>query len=66
MHNSSNTFEQKPEGTCRIDRTEARENSLGSITADRATAARYDSCHEQQAWQNKTSEMYPDPDEIPY
>ena len=63
MHNSSSTFEQKKEGTCRIDRTEARENALSSVAADGATllsAARYDSCHEQQAWQkNLTLKMYP-------
>ena len=63
MHNSSSTFQQKQEGTCRIDRTEARDNILGTIAADGATllsATRYDSCHEQQAWQkNLTLKMYP-------
>ena len=62
MHNSSSTFEQKQEGTYRISRTEVRENTLGSIAADGATllsAARYDSCHKQQAWQNKAEIVSP-------
>ena len=62
MHNSSSTFEQKQEGTYRISRTEVRENTLGSLAADGATllsAARYDSCHKQQAWQNKAEIVSP-------